>query len=1804
MAQTTLPTGGTVVKGAATIEQSGASQVITQTSQKAIINWQDFSVGADGSVNFVQPNASAIVLNRVIGSSRSNIYGKLTANGQVFIVNPNGVYFGAGSSVDVGGLLATTLDIGDDDFMNGNYLFTRGESAAVQQVINEGLLKARDSGYIVLAGDYAANRGIVQARLGTVALASGSQMTMDLQGDSLINFAVDAKTVAQLSGVENSGQLLADGGRAIMTAAVATDLQTAVVNNTGVVQAQTAEDHNGEIILSADGGNTQNSGTLDASGKAAGQTGGTIQVLGDKVALTDNAVVDASGDVGGGNINIGGNYQGKGPLANAQTNYVGQDVQIKADAITKGNGGSVVVWSDDWTRYYGGISAQGGAQGGNGGSVEVSGKQLLDFDGTVNTLAAKGSAGTLLLDPADMEIVNGDVVGGNDQTVDTSPSSAPGSAGDTVFSDATDNGGTSQMAVGVLEDALEQGNVTVQTSTSSGSAPKGGTITIDDGSGNGVQWDKATQLKLQADNQILIKSDVQGSNSGSSIWLDAVNGATQSSGTNIKAGSLLLTDGTNGTGTWTLVGSGNNVNTFAADLSTTGTLDFQNNQGMTVGSVTGWDTGTTVSGIQHANGDTQLNILSGSLSLAKDVDFGTLYINTSNGLTQQSGEKITGDSLFVTGGAVTLTNSGNNINTLSADINGALAYTDADTLTVGAGRNGFNGIATNNHNVTLTTGDSTSYDPSNQPDATNPASLVLNESVNAGSGTVRLTAGTGGVYQRHDANVSDGAITAGGLLLKGSSSSKVTPFVLTNASNRVDTLAGTANGSISFAGAGNSSSTLTVGSIDGVNGLTTTANTIVSTTHNSDGSTTNSYNENNISLSVGGNLTISKNITASTANGTDTISLGIGGDFVATTNSGVKVTADTLGVFGDDNEGTFYITSDVSNLAAGGGKLMVIDNSQHVGSLTGLGIGAVAADQSSVGAASSASGDDLSDLSGSSKPVGDFYLTTSGALNIIKLLSQGKNLMLRSSSLSILLDASTADDARIMLQPYNLSSSIGINNATESGFNAGINYDAATLLKFTNPVSTFYFGTPQDAILTDISVPNAARNYFTGDIHIGYDGAFNLGYRSLSAETSGNLVAYNVGPLYNLRLDAPSMTIYSFNTFGDQIHLFTNDLSLPNSVSSYVNPNDPTITWRSLDDQTIWVGYSYVNNEKQFLPSTLVKLPDGSTIVVGGSTDYPFPNGGAGYGDIHITWDDGLVSLGNRKLVLSTQHRIYDYNATPAHTEDHSGTAGGLWQGCQNLNTCAGTNADPYPDPTPGSGSSSGSGSDSGSSTTTDGGSGGCQNCPPAPPNTNPYPPDTSTGDNGNGAGSGSGGDGTGADGGGGGDGGAGMGDGGAGDGSNGAGLGGGGDGSGNNGAGIGGNGAGNTGDGSGDGGAGIGDGGSGDGSNGAGLGGGGDGTGNNGAGNGGSGAGNTGDGSGDGGAGMGDGGAGDGSNGAGLGGGGDGTGNNGAGNGGNGAGNTGDGSGDGGAGMGDGGSGDGSNGAGLGGGGDGSGNNGAGNGGNGDGAGDGGAGMGSGGSGDGNNGAGLGGDGNGGNGNGTGNTGDGSGDGGAGTGSGGTGDGNNGNGNGDNGAGNGGTGNGSADNGNGNPGDGNAGSGTGGAGDGNGDSGAGTGDGGTGDGASNAGNGDGGMDNANNGNGNGGSGGDHNGDAGAGTGSGGAGDGSGNNGQGAGNTGNGAGDNGAGTGGANQGDTGNGSGNGGNGSGDGSGSDNGNGSQQSGGETSPAFDISCQDVQESREEKPQPTDQKGAKDLVEVKRDGLRMNDPCQHQPMQKDHQ
>jgi filamentous hemagglutinin family protein len=288
-----LPTGGVVAAGSAVIASGPSSTTIAQSSQNASINWQGFSIGQGEAVQFVQPNAHSVALNRVLGSDPSTILGRLSANGQVFLVNPNGVLFGQGSQVNVGGLLASTLQISDADFMAGQYRFSGASTASV---VNQGSIIA-DGGSVALLGGHVSNQGIIQANLGSVVLAAGSAMTLDVAGDGLLNVAVSEGAIDALA--ENGGLIQADGGRVMMTARSASALMFSAVNNAGVIEARTLGVHNGSISLLADmtSGAVNVSGALDASAPTGG-SGGKIETSGATVNITDGARISTMAAAG------------------------------------------------------------------------------------------------------------------------------------------------------------------------------------------------------------------------------------------------------------------------------------------------------------------------------------------------------------------------------------------------------------------------------------------------------------------------------------------------------------------------------------------------------------------------------------------------------------------------------------------------------------------------------------------------------------------------------------------------------------------------------------------------------------------------------------------------------------------------------------------------------------------------------------------------------------------------------------------------------------------------------------------------------------------------------------------------------------------------------------------------------------------------------------------------------------------------------------------------------------------------------------------------------------------------------------------------------------------------------------------------------------------------------------------------------------------------------------------------------------------------------------------------------------------
>ncbi|MFL5099928.1 MAG: filamentous hemagglutinin N-terminal domain-containing protein, partial [Xanthobacteraceae bacterium] len=427
------PTGGVVVGGEATIRDQGSRNVtIDQWSHRAIINWYTFNIGAGESTRFNQPDSSSVVLNRVTGGvGPSEIFGTVTANGRVFVINRDGILFGPNAVVDTAGFLATTSDITNDDFMAGRYNFNiPGRPDA--SIVNHGTITAQSAGFAALVAPGVRNTGTITATLGTVGLAAGNSFTLDLYGDKLITLAVGDSIAGQVrdvqtgqtlnSLVENTGRLRANGGRVELTAAAARTVVDSVINNTGVVEANRIGQRGGTIVLSAATAGTKGagapkqtvklSGTLSAAAKDGGK-GGKVVVTGEDIQVT-GAHVDVSGPAGGGTVLIGGDWGGGSPtgglvkhpgarlenekIPTAATVTIDRNTVINASATSSGAGGKVIVWSDEKTSFAGTILATGGPSGGDGGFAEVSGHHL-DFTGLVDLRAPMGRAGTLLLDP-------------------------------------------------------------------------------------------------------------------------------------------------------------------------------------------------------------------------------------------------------------------------------------------------------------------------------------------------------------------------------------------------------------------------------------------------------------------------------------------------------------------------------------------------------------------------------------------------------------------------------------------------------------------------------------------------------------------------------------------------------------------------------------------------------------------------------------------------------------------------------------------------------------------------------------------------------------------------------------------------------------------------------------------------------------------------------------------------------------------------------------------------------------------------------------------------------------------------------------------------------------------------------------------------------------------------------------------------------------------------------------------------------------------------------------------------------------
>ena len=362
------PTGGQVVKGQAQINQTGTQggtvTTIKQSTPQVSINWQSFNVGEKERVNFVQPDASSLAINRILGSQGSSIQGDINANGQVWLINPNGIVFGKNAQVNVGGLVATTLDAVNPGSLTGTQRFSGNSTAAVT---NSGLLSASEGGFVALLGHRVSNQGEINAPAGTVALGAGSTVDLQFNNNQLLGVQVYESLLDAMS--ENAGVIRADAGQVLLKAGAQGSLLRSAVNNSGIIQARTLRKQGGKIVLVSGmkAGVTTISGTLDASSSDDGN-GGFIESSGNKVQITDSSYITTH-SAGGKNGNWlidpddfvvaarGGNISGAVLSAALNSNDVtiqttdgqSQVTGVTNSANTQGNGDILVNDAVSWS---------------------------------------------------------------------------------------------------------------------------------------------------------------------------------------------------------------------------------------------------------------------------------------------------------------------------------------------------------------------------------------------------------------------------------------------------------------------------------------------------------------------------------------------------------------------------------------------------------------------------------------------------------------------------------------------------------------------------------------------------------------------------------------------------------------------------------------------------------------------------------------------------------------------------------------------------------------------------------------------------------------------------------------------------------------------------------------------------------------------------------------------------------------------------------------------------------------------------------------------------------------------------------------------------------------------------------------------------------------------------------------------------------------------------------------------------------------------------------------------------------------
>lgn len=658
-----LPEGLVVQGGVIGVTQPDASTLlIQQGSDRAAGDWRSFNIGAAERVTIQQPSASSLMLARVTGGVGTEIFGQLNANGGLLLLNPYGVLIGPGASINTASFAAGTLNADPSRFMQGGPVqLERLPGAPLDAaVINRGSISVADAGLVALISPQVINQGLITARLGTIHLATGTTATLDLNGGTgLYQVALDPALSASLL---NQGQI--DGQFVRIGAGEAQALLHSAVNLDGLVLARGADGRGGTIEVRT-AGDLQVNGRLEASGDAAAR-GGTIKLLANRVALLDQARVDASGGTGGGEILIGGNALGQGPEPNASVAVLRPGAEVKADATQQGDGGRVILWSDAYTGFYGRISARGGSNGGNGGFVETSSKNNLQARGRVDASAPQGPGGHWLLDPTSIRIL---------ATTPTNAITSTLVAGQDLW---TPDPGATSAVIGVADliTQLDAGtNVTITTASTGTNL---GDIDFDaDLTGSNT----SSTLTLVADGTISFNSNTV-SLPGVNLEITKAAGVVYQAGFGAEFASIKQT-GVTGTTTFltslkTSAAAGIVIDSKALDIQST---------------------------LIASNGPMTLTAGSGGINLVR-VGGVTNLTATTGAATLDSAAKIVISSLNATNSSAPTITSGGNL-TLKASngitLNGATTLTStAGSIAINGAFDGDNPVATTNYQDNLT----------------------------------------------------------------------------------------------------------------------------------------------------------------------------------------------------------------------------------------------------------------------------------------------------------------------------------------------------------------------------------------------------------------------------------------------------------------------------------------------------------------------------------------------------------------------------------------------------------------------------------------------------------------------------------------------------------------------------------------------------------------------------------------------------------------------------------------------------------------------------------------------------------------------------------------------------------------------------------------------------------------------------------------------------------------------------------------------------------------------------------------------